>query len=104
MINLENLHFFRKEVIVTKPRQDKGLLGGNNPFADAPKTEDKTSYILVEVIKIGEKQEEVKVGEKYFVSEQFLSTIPIKNQGLIEGVYKLINADPFLARYAEPQK
>jgi hypothetical protein len=104
MINIENLHFFRKEVLVTKPKQDNGLLEGANPFADAPKTEDKTSYILVEVIKIGEKQDEVKVGEKYFVSEQFLSTIPIKNQGILEDVYKLINANPLLAKYVEPQK
>lgn len=100
MINIENLHFFRKEVLVTKPKQDKGL-GEANPFADAPKTEDKTSYILVEVIKIGEKQEEVKVGEKYFVSEQFLSAIPIKNQGVLEDVYRLNNADPLLAKYVK---
>lgn len=100
MISIEKLHFLREEVLVTKPRLDKDILK-NDPFADKATAEDKSSYDLMEVLKVGEKQKTVKPGDLVLIAEQFLQTIRIKGQGQVEGIYKINSTDPIFAIYAQ---
>lgn len=96
MIILEKLDFLREEVILTKPKQEDGT---PNPFADQPSAEDKTSYVLMEVVKVGKKQNQVKEKDTVLISEQFLQKIRIKGQGYLEGIYKINNTDSIFAIY-----
>lgn len=95
-MNIENMVFLKEEVLVTELKQAEEKV---NIFAKTVLPQEKSNYALYEVVRIGKKQENVKVGDKVLISEQAVvkNTIDIKNQGTIEGVYKINSSDPIFA-------
>lgn len=98
-MTIENLDFLKEEVLVTELKQAEGKA---DPFTNTDLAQDKSKYALYEVVKIGRKQENVKVGDKVLISQQAVmnNTIDIKGYGTIEGVYKINNSDSIFSIYA----
>lgn len=98
-MTIENLDFLKEEVLVTELKQAEGK---DNPFANTVLPQEKSKYALYKVVKIGRKQENVKVGDKVLISQQAVmnNTIDIKGYGTIEGVYKINNSDSIFSIYA----
>ena len=51
----------------------------------------------MEVVKVGEKQQTVKTGDRVLISEQLLQDITIRDQGKLEDVFKINSADSIFA-------
>ena len=95
MITLEKLDFLREEVILTKPKED--LEVEQTVWGNSALPQNKSDYVLMEVVKVGEKQKTVKTGDKVLISEQLLQDITIRDQGKLEDVFKINSADSIFA-------
>lgn len=95
-MNIENLVFLKEEVLVTELKQAEEK---DNIFIKTVLPQEKSKYAFYEVIKVGNKQIDIKKGDKVLISEQFVvkNTIDIKGYGTIEGVYKINNSDSIFA-------
>lgn len=93
MISIENLDFLREEVLVTRPKQEQSSEKEVNVFAEKVLPQDKSGLVVVEVVKTGKQQKDVKVGDRLLVSEQNLKeTIYIQNQGTLDNVFKIMSS------------
>lgn len=93
MISIENLDFLREEVLVTRPKQEQSSEKEVNVFAEKVLPQDKSGLVVVEVIKTGKQQKDVKIGDRLLVSEQNLKeTIYIQNQGTLDNVFKIMSS------------
>lgn len=83
----------REEVLVTRPKQEQSSEKEVNVFAEKVLPQDKSGLVVVEVIKTGKQQKDVKVGDRLLVSEQNLKeTIYIQNQGTLDNVFKIMSS------------
>lgn len=90
--------FLKEEVLVTELKQAEEKV---NIFASRALPQDNSDYVLYKVVKVGEKQQAVKVGDEVLISGQVPKEIKIKNFGVIPDIKKIINADPIFALYAK---
>ena len=95
MITLEKLDFLREEVILTKPKENAEV--EKTVWGNSALPQNKSDYVLMEVVKVGEKQKTVKTGDKVLISEQLLQDITIRDQGKLEDVFKINSADSIFA-------
>ena len=95
MITLEKLDFLREEVILTKPKENAEV--EQTVWGNSALPQNKSDYVLMEVVKVGEKQQTVKTGDKVLISEQLLQDITIRDQGKLEDVFKITSADSIFA-------
>ena len=95
MITLEKLDFLREEVILTKPKENEEV--EQTVWGNSALPQNKSDYVLMEVVKIGEKQQTVKTGDRVLISEQLLQDITIRDQGKLEDVFKINSADSIFA-------
>ena len=96
MITLEKMSFLKEEVILTKLNTTEGS-SASNPFNTKALKQDNSDYVLYRIVKVGDKQVNVYLGQEVLVSEQIPQKIVIRNQGEMEGYFKLINSDPIFA-------
>ena len=96
MITLEKMSFLKEEVILTKLNTMEGS-SASNPFNTKALKQDNSDYVLYRIVKVGDKQVNVYSGQEVLVSEQIPQKIVIRNQGEMEGYFKLINSDPIFA-------
>lgn len=95
MITLEKLDFLREEVILTKLKENAEV--EQTVWGNSALPQNKSDYVLMEVVKVGEKQKTVKTGDKVLISEQLLQDITIRDQGKLEDVFKINSADSIFA-------
>lgn len=95
MITIEKLDFLREEVILTNPKES--LEVEQTVWGNSALPQNKSDYVLMEVIKVGEKQKTVKKGDKVLISEQLLQDITIRDQGKLEDIFKINSADSIFA-------
>lgn len=90
---LEKMRFLAEEVIVTrlKPTQEE------TAFNSSRVTKDNDTLIYCEVIKVGEEQNKIKLGDKILIREDFLSKIKIDGTGTLENTYSLVNQKPIFS-------
>ena len=95
MITLEKLDFLREEVILTKPKENAEV--EKTVWGNSALPQNNSDYVLMEVVKVGEKQQTIKTGDKVLISEQLLQDITIRDQGKLEDVFKINSADSIFA-------
>ena len=98
MITIENLNCLKEEVLVSELKQDSKK---SDPFTDSNMPASKNDYTLYEVVKVGKKQLEVKVGDKVIIAGQRPQEIVIKGQGVLDNIFSLRNSEEIFAVYVD---
>ena len=98
MITIENLDYLKEEVLVSELKQDSK---NSDPFTDSNMPVSKNDYTLYEVVKVGKKQLDVKVGDKVIIAGQRPQEIVIKGQGVLDNILSLRNSEEIFAVYVD---
>ncbi len=93
-MNLERLTFIKEEVIVSEVTSTEKP---KDPFASSALPQDKSDLVLYEVVKVGNKQTEIKVGNRLLISAQIPQEIKIRGFEILENIKKLNNSDPIFS-------
>ena len=85
----------QEEVIVTKQKLKTAT--DKDAFYSKDTVSDKESLIVVDVIKVGEKQNKIKVGDELLIHESGAKSIDIRNQGNLPNTFIIFNTNPIVA-------
>ena len=85
-MNIDNLTFLNEEIVVKKLKASES----EDPFTKSVLVHEKDNYILCEVIKVGNKQQEITIGDKVLINQNGLSKeLNIDGYGVLENTYVL---------------
>lgn len=87
------MNFLKEEIIIKKYKEGSSY----NAFQDSNLVHEKDSYAKFEVIKVGQNQTEVQVGNKVLVNQNGLGKeLTIQGFGILPDTYAIMNSSRIL--------